>query len=105
MVLWVPAFEALYGKFDQRVGHYRRYRKNELLALVHNVGFQQVTARYTNMPGFFAWWLFVRVLRLSPTGSRLTSFHDRYFIPVIRRVERFIRPPVGQSLLVVAQRS
>jgi SAM-dependent methyltransferase len=105
MILWVPAFESLYSRFDQRIGHYRRYRRNELLALVHNVGFQQVTARYTNMPGFFAWWLLVRVLRMSPTGPRLTAFHDRYFIPVIRRVERVIRPPVGQSLLVVAQRS
>ena len=32
MILWVPAFEALYGKFDHRIGHYRRYRRNELLA-------------------------------------------------------------------------
>ena len=105
MVLWVPAFEALYGKFDQRIGHYRRYRRNELLALVHNVGFQQVTAKYTNMPGFFAWWLIVRVLGRAPTAGRLTAVHDRYFIPVIRRVERVVRPPVGQSLMVVAQRS
>ena len=45
MVLWVPAFEALYSKFDQRIGHYRRYRENELLALVHKVGFQQVTGQ------------------------------------------------------------
>ena len=42
--------------------------RNELLALVHNVGFQQVTARYTNMPGFFAWWLLVRVLGRTPTA-------------------------------------
>ena len=105
MVLWVPAFEALYGKFDQRIGHYRRYRRNELLALVHHVGFQQVTARYTNLPGYFAWWLVVRVLGRAPTAGRLASIYDRYFIPVIRRVERFVRPPIGQSLLVVAQRS
>jgi SAM-dependent methyltransferase len=105
LVLWVPAFEALYGKFDHRMGHYRRYRRNQLLALVHNVGFQQVTAKYTNMPGFFAWWLVVRVLRRGPTTGRLASTYDRYFIPVIRRVERVVRPPIGQSLLVVAQRS
>jgi SAM-dependent methyltransferase len=104
MVLWVPAFEALYGKFDHSIGHYRRYRRNQLLALVHNVGFQQVTARYTNMPGFFLWWVFVRVLGRSPTG-RLASTYDRYFIPIIRRAERIVRPPVGQSLLIVAQRS
>ena len=105
MVLWVPAFESLYGKFDQRIGHYRRYRRHELLALVHKTGFQQVTARYTNLPGFFAWWLVVRVLGRAPTAGRLAVIHDRYFVPVIRRVERVVRPPVGQSLMVVAQRS
>jgi SAM-dependent methyltransferase len=105
MVLWVPAFEALYGKFDQRIGHYRRYKRNQLLALVHKVGFQQVTARYTNMPGFVAWWLVVRLLGRTPTAGRLASIYDRFFIPVIRRVERLVRPPIGQSLLVVAQRS
>ncbi len=105
MVLWVPAFEALYGKFDQQIGHYRRYRHNQLLALVHKVGFQQVTTKYTNMPGFFAWWLVVRVLGKAPTSGRLASTYDRFAIPVISRVERFVRPPIGQSLLVVAQRS
>lgn len=105
VVLWVPAFEALYGKFDQRIGHYRRYRRNELLALVHHVGFQQVTARYTNMPGFFAWWAIVRLLGRAPTAGRLASIYDRFFVPVVRRVERVVRPPIGQSLLVVAQRS
>lgn len=105
LVLWVPAFESLYGKFDQRIGHYRRYRKGELQALLHSVGFQQVTARYTNLPGFFAWWLVVRVLRRTPTAGRLASIYDRFFVPAVRRFERVVRPPIGQSLLVVAQRS
>ncbi len=72
---------------------------------MHNTGFQQVTAKYTNLPGFFAWWLVVRVLGRAPTAGRLAVIHDRYFVPVIRRVERVVRPPVGQSLMVVAQRS
>jgi len=105
MVLWVPAFEALYGKFDQRIGHYRRYRRDELQALVHKVGFQRVAARYANLPGFFAWWLIVRVLGRSPSSGRLLSTYDRFFIPIVSRVERYIRPPIGQSLLVVAQRA
>jgi SAM-dependent methyltransferase len=80
-------------------------RRNQLLALIHNVGFQKVTAKYVNMPGFFAWWLVVRVLGRVPTAGRMTSIYSRFFIPVIRRVERLVRPPIGQSLLVVAQRS
>jgi SAM-dependent methyltransferase len=105
MVLWVPAFEALYGSFDHRIGHFRRYRKRELLDLVHTVGFQQVTARYANLPGFFAWWVVVKVLRRTPTAGRLARIYDRFVVPVVRRVERIVRPPFGQSLLVVAQRS
>jgi SAM-dependent methyltransferase len=105
IILWVPAFEALYSSFDRQIGHFRRYRRNELQALIHNVGFQQVAARYTNLPGFFAWWMVVKMLRIKPTAGRLSAIYDRWFIPVIRRVERFARPPLGQSLLVVAQRS
>ena len=105
VVLWVPAFEALYGSFDQRIGHYRRYRRNELQALVHSVGFQVISATYTNMPGFFAWWLVVRLLGRTPTAGRLATVYDRWFIPVIRRVERLVQPPIGQSLLIIAQRS
>jgi SAM-dependent methyltransferase len=105
MVLWVPAFEALYGKFDQRIGHYRRYRRDALQALVHKTGFQHVTSKYTNLPGFFAWWLIVRVLGRAPSSGRLLSTYDRFFIPVISRIERHVHPPIGQSLLVVAQRS
>ncbi len=57
------------------------------------------------MPGFLAWWLVVRLFGRSPTSGRFASVYDRFFIPVISRVERFVRPPIGQSLLVVAQRS
>jgi SAM-dependent methyltransferase len=105
LVLWVPAFEVLYGRFDEQIGHFRRYRKKELESLVHNAGFQHVTARYVNFPGFFAWWLVVRVFRRTPTAGRLTSFFDRVVVPVERRVERVVRPALGQSLLVIAQRS
>jgi SAM-dependent methyltransferase len=104
LILWVPAFEALYGDFDRRIGHYRRYRRDDLAATVRKVGFQTVNARYTNLPGFFAWWLVVRVLGKTPTVGRLTVVYDRVVVPVVRRVERRIRPPFGQSVMVVAQR-
>lgn len=104
LILWVPAFEALYGDFDRRIGHYRRYRRDDLAAAVRKVGFQTVNARYTNMPGFFAWWLVVRLLGKAPTVGRLTVIYDRVVVPVVRRVERVIRPPFGQSVMVVAQR-
>jgi SAM-dependent methyltransferase len=104
LVLWVPAFEVLYGRFDHRIGHYRRYRRHDLVEKCTIAGLRPIEVRYTNLPGFFAWWLVVRVLRLHPTAGRLAHFYDRAIIPSVRRLEARVHPPFGQSLLVVAER-
>jgi len=104
LVLWVPAFELLYGDFDHRIGHYRRYRIGELRQRCTDAGLRIVDARYTNAPGFFAWLLVVRVLGLQPTSGHLATLYDRWIVPLTRRVESWVRPPFGQSLLIVAER-
>jgi SAM-dependent methyltransferase len=102
--VWVPAFAGLYGEFDRLVGHCRRYRKRDLEHLLTSKGFSIQESRYTNLPGFFAWWLVVRVAGAKPTSGRLATIYDRWFIPVIRAIENRLKPPFGQSLFVVARR-
>jgi SAM-dependent methyltransferase len=104
LCIWVPAFPVLYGRFDERVGHHRRYRRNDLVHRAQAAGFQIVDARYANMPGFFAWFLIVRLLGWSPTSGGLSDVYDRCIVPVTRAVERHVRAPFGQSLLVVARK-
>jgi SAM-dependent methyltransferase len=102
LLVWVPSFEALYGRFDHEIGHYRRYRRVRLRTLVTRSGLQVDTLRHANLPGFFAWWLIVRVLGRRPTSGGLAGFYDRRLVPVIRRVEGRLPPPFGQSLLLIA---
>lgn len=104
LCIWVPAFPVLMGPFDRRVGHHRRYRRNDLVQRARQAGFDVVDARYANLPGFFAWFLVVRVLRSSPTSGGMSDLYDRFVVPVMRRVERHVRPPFGQSLLVVGRK-
>jgi SAM-dependent methyltransferase len=105
LVLWVPAFESLYGRFDQMIGHHRRYRRAQLVERCRSAGFEVIDCRYANLPGFFAWWLIVRLLRRVPTAGGLSTLYDRWAVPLIRRVEGRIRMPFGQSLLLVASRT
>ncbi|HEY7134339.1 MAG TPA: glycosyltransferase, partial [Acidimicrobiia bacterium] len=58
LLLFVPAFESLYSEFDFRIGHRRRYRKSELTSEVDRAGLRVVEARYVNVLGAVAWWLF-----------------------------------------------
>lgn len=101
--IWVPAFPSLFGEFDRLVGHCRRYRKRDLESLLVTSGFTIIESRYANLPGFFAWWLIVRLLGAKPTAGHLSTVYDRWFIPAIRAVENCIKPPFGQSLFIVGR--
>ena len=83
--IFVPAFKALYSEFDARIGHFRRYRKAGLRAVVEQAGFRTVDVRYVNSLGFFAWFATARLLRLTPTAGPLTSAYDRFAVPALRR--------------------
>ncbi len=104
VVLFVPAFEALYSDFDRRVGHHRRYRKAQLEAAVEAAGLAVVETRYVNSVGALAWWVLAKQLGRTPTRRGLVLVYDRSVVPVLRRLEAAWRPPFGQSLFCVAAR-
>jgi ubiquinone/menaquinone biosynthesis C-methylase UbiE len=54
LYVFVPAFQVLYSEFDRRIGHYRRYRKGELVRAVTKADFQGISARYCDSLGFAA---------------------------------------------------
>ncbi len=104
LAIWVPAFPLLYSNFDRHVGHHRRYRLRGLKSLVRESGYTIERAHYANAVGWFSWLLFCRVLRANPVDGFLTRVFDRFFVPVISRVERVVHPPFGQSVFVVARK-
>jgi SAM-dependent methyltransferase len=97
--LLVPAFMLLYGEHDRADHHFRRYTKSMLRQTVASLPLEIETDYYMNMPGFFAWLLYVRFLRrrLNEEGIGL---YDR-IIPAIRALESRVKPPFGQTLVAV----
>ncbi|MFP5318292.1 MAG: class I SAM-dependent methyltransferase [Acidimicrobiia bacterium] len=105
VVLFVPAFEALYSEFDRMVGHYRRYRRDELAGKLVHAGFEVVEARYVNLLGALAWWVVACRLRRFPHRSWSVKVYDRTVTPLVRRLEARWAPPFGQSVLCVGRRA
>jgi SAM-dependent methyltransferase len=104
LVIWVPAFMLLFSDFDRTLGHHRRYRRRGLEALVAEHGFEVVTSRYVNLPGWFSWLLLVRLLGIAPTNPTTIRVFDRWIVPVVRWIEDRISMPFGQSIFLVARR-
>jgi SAM-dependent methyltransferase len=103
-VLWVSAFEALYGKFDRQIGHHRRYRTSTLVAAVSDAGLELDEVRYANAVGGLAWWLVAAKLGRSPVGGSTTRLFDRAVVPAALRLEAGRRLPFGQSIFCVVHR-
>lgn len=103
IVMFVPAFPALMSEYDLVVGHQRRYSRRTLRAAAEQAGLQVDVLHYVNIVGFFGWFLTMRILKGRPQEGLLLQLFDRGFVPVLRCVESRIKPPFGQSLLLVAR--
>lgn len=103
--IFVPAFNWLYGSFDRQVGHRRRYTRGELEAKCARAGLRTLRSVYFDAAGVLPWWLKYRVLRSEKMEPAAVKFYDDFCVPVVRRVEALIPPPVGKNVLLVAEKS
>ncbi|ONH38108.1 MULTISPECIES: bifunctional 2-polyprenyl-6-hydroxyphenol methylase/3-demethylubiquinol 3-O-methyltransferase UbiG [Protofrankia] len=104
VVLWVPAYPALYGEFDRMVGHVRRYTPTTLRTRVQRAGLRVQRLEPVNLLGGIAWWAAVRCAGRRSADPRLVGVYDRIVVPATRFIERRTKVPFGQSLLCVAVR-
>jgi SAM-dependent methyltransferase len=104
LCLFVPARPEIYAPIDADFGHFRRYAKRELRKKLTQAGFLSVRLNYFNFIGYFAWALNFHLLGKRSFNVNAVRFFDRRLFPVGHSFERSIlRPPIGQSLLAVAQ--
>jgi SAM-dependent methyltransferase len=103
LCLFVPARPEIYAPIDKDFGHFRRYTRAELHRKLVGAGFDVAHLHYFNCVGYFAWWLNFCLLKKRCFEREKVRLCDRVIFPVVHALEsRIIRPPLGQSLLAVA---
>ncbi len=103
LVLQVPAFQWLYGTIDAIDQHHRRYSRPDLIAKVTGAGLHVKKAFYFNLMGIAAWVWHGKILRLNKHSEVELGWWDKA-VPLLQMAENWIKPPVGLSLFVMAQR-
>ena len=104
LCLWVPAFGALYSRFDRSLGHFRRYRRREVAAKLEAAGLQVVRLGYRDVVGMVAWFVVCRLLGMELTPGRV-GVYDRLVIPAVALLGRYFDPPLGKNVVAVARRA
>jgi len=105
VVLVVPAFPSAMSDFDRAIGHQRRYTKRSLATALTDAGLRIERLHYLNAPGLPIWYGAVKLLKRRPKEGLGLTIYDRALVPVTRRVEKYVRPPFGQSVFAVARRT
>lgn len=103
LILLVPALRMLYGSLDEKLAHFRRYDKRELIAKLKASNFSIEEIHYLNFFAAAGWFLNSRILKKKILSSAQVRLFD-FFIPLLSRIERTIRIPFGLSLIVVCKK-
>lgn len=102
--IFVPAFRWLYGGFDRRVAHVRRYTRPELEAKCAAAGFRVLKSVYFDLAGVAPWWVKYRLLKSDSMEPGLVKLYDRCVVPLVKVAERIVPPPLGKNILLVAEK-
>lgn len=103
VVVYVPAFNGAMSRFDRLIGHHRRYTRRTLGEALTAAGLRVERLRYVNSVGLISWFLLMRVCRMTPRDGLALRCYDATVIRSVAWVERYVRPPFGQSVLAVAR--
>ncbi|MEQ8711258.1 MAG: class I SAM-dependent methyltransferase [Rhodospirillales bacterium] len=104
LLLYVPALSFLFSPLDRLVGHYRRYHKPAMTALVRQAGFEIARATYCDMLGILPWYLVNRLMGATEINPAMAKLYDSVGVPVTRFVESLVPAPAGKNIALIARK-
>ncbi len=98
LVIMAPAHQSLYTAFDAAVGHFRRYDKASLKAIIPR-GLDCIEMKYLDSVGLCATSANRLMLRSPLPKSYQLAIWDKFMIPVSRLVDPLLNYRLGKSIL------
>ncbi len=99
IVILVPAYSFLFNHFDTILGHFRRYKKNQLMK-VFPTETVNIKAYYLNFLGIFAWYLFGNILRRKTINKSNMKLYN-LIMPLVKFCDFILMNKIGLSTIVV----
>ncbi|HEY4516889.1 MAG TPA: class I SAM-dependent methyltransferase [Candidatus Paceibacterota bacterium] len=107
LAITVPAFPFLWSIHDVSHGHFRRYTKASLRAVVEASGYTVEYMSYWNMSLFFPAAALRLLGRSGESAASLPRWLDNLFFAIVKiesSIMRFVPFPFGTGLVVIARR-
>ena len=103
LVVLAPAHQWLFTPFDKAIGHYRRYNKSTLAAIIPE-NLKCIKLNYLDSVGLIATLGNRFILRSKMPTKKQIMLWDKLMIPVSKIIDPLIRYLLGKSILGIWQK-
>lgn len=103
LILVVPALGVIYGSLDKQLGHFRRYKLQELSKKLKSKNFIVERIYYLDFIAAFGWFFNACIFRLRIIPIFQSRFFDK-LVPFIAKIESKVRIPFGAELVAVCNK-
>lgn len=105
LFIFVPASQDLYSKFDERLGHYRRYEMQDLQNLLKNCGYEISSTQYFDSLGYLLAKLY-KLLKINGSiNSAQILIFDKILFPISMILDKIFNTKFGKNIVITAQKS
>ena len=101
LLILVPQHEWLFGSYDKKVGHLRRYTRKGLNQLMRDAGYRVIEMKNFNFLAMPGWWINARLLNRDSMDRWQLKIND-LLVLAARPIEALLPLP-GVSLICVAE--
>ena len=98
LVILVPAYAALYNRFDRELEHFRRYTKKGLNSLLISSGFTIQHSQYFNFMGIPGWYISGKLQKNKTIPKGQMSLYNK-LVPLFKLVDKIVLNKVGLSVI------
>ncbi|MBI2595302.1 methyltransferase domain-containing protein [Candidatus Daviesbacteria bacterium] len=103
LILLAPAHNFLYGSYDKRVGHFRRYSKKEISNKLVKTNFKIKKIFYINKLGALGWFVNSKLLKRKGLPQHQTWLINK-LVPCLDFLDKTVPLNFGLSIIAIAQK-
>ena len=100
LIILVPAYQALYNRFDRELEHFRRYNKKVINQKLMNAGLRIMHSQYFNFMGIPGWYISGKLQKNKTIPKSQMSLYNK-LVPVFKVVDKCLFNSAGLSVISV----
>ena len=103
LIILVPSYQKLFNKFDEELGHYRRYNKESLSEIFIKNNYQIKHRQYFNFVGTFGWYITGSLLKKEAIPEGQMRLYNA-LVPIFKIIDKILFNKAGLSVISVGKK-